>query len=76
MNIVCTHTTLWHYIIWVRLAEACALEQIHDVGFAGTFLIETVFILLKTDCPTQDNLVVSSWEPIVGVIENDFNCNI
>ena len=67
------YTTLRHDVVRVALAESSTLQEVHNVGFAGTLLVQAVFVLLEADGSTKDNLVSTSREPIIAIVEYDFN---
>jgi hypothetical protein len=46
-----TYTTLRYNIVWVGFAEPSAFKKVHNVGLAGTFLVQAVLILLQSDSP-------------------------
>ena len=68
-----THSSLRNDVVRVALAEASALQKVHDISLTSTLLVKTVFILLETDCSTEDDFVSPSWEPIVRVVEDDLD---
>ena len=68
-----TYPSLWNNIVGITLAETCTLKKVHDIGLTSTLLVKTVFILLETDCSTEDDFVSPSWETIVRVVEDDLD---
>ena len=47
--------------------------MVHDICLARALLVKTIFILLETDCSTEDDFVSPSWETIVRVVEDDLD---
>jgi hypothetical protein len=68
-----THTALGNDVVRIGFAEARTLEKVHDIRFASTLFIKTVFVFLKPNSATQNDLVPASWKTIVRVIEDYFN---
>lgn len=62
-----------HDVIRVALAKPGALKEVHHVRFAGTLLVQAILVLLETDRPAKDDLVATSRETVVRVVENDLN---
>ena len=69
-----THAALGNNVVRIGFAEACALEKVHDIRFAGTFFIKAIFVFLQPDSATQNNLVPARWKPAIRVIEYNFDC--
>lgn len=69
-----THSALRNDIVGVALAEAGTLKKIHDISFACTLLVETVLVLLQSDCAPKDNLIAASGKPIIRIVKNDLHC--
>jgi hypothetical protein len=69
-----THATLGNNVVRVGFAEARALEEVHDIRFAGTLFIKAIFILLQPDSATQNNLVPACWKTIIRVVKYNFDC--
>ena len=68
-----THSTLWHDVVRIRLAETSTLQEVHDVGLCCCLLVERILVLLETDGSTEDDLWMASREPVVAVIEDDLH---
>lgn len=68
-----TYSSLRYDVVWVTFAKACALEQVHYVSLAGTLLVQAVFVLLETDCASENDFLPAGGETIVGIIENDLD---
>ena len=64
-----THSSLRNDVVRVALAEASALQKVHDISLACALLVETVFILLETDGTAEDDFIVARGETIVRVVE-------
>ena len=60
-----THSSLRDDVVRVALAEASALQKVHDISLACALLVETVFILLETDGTPENDLVSTGREPVV-----------
>lgn len=58
-------------IVWIRFTEPSTLEEVHNICFAGAFLVETVFILFQTDCSSDDNFLTPGREPVVRVVKHN-----
>lgn len=61
-------------VVWIRLAEPSALEKVHNVCFAGAFLVETVLVLFQADRSSDDDFLASGWESVVRVVKDNLHC--
>ena len=59
------YTTLRHDVVRVALAESSTLQEVHNVGFAGTLLVQAVFVLLEADGATENYFVSAGRETVV-----------
>jgi hypothetical protein len=61
-------------VVWIRFTEPSALEEVHNVCFAGGLLVETVFVLFQTDRSSYDNILATGRKPVVRVVEHNLHC--
>lgn len=70
-----TYTSLRNNVVRIAFAKSGAFEKIHDISFASTLFVQTIFILFDAHSSTQDYSIVAGWKTLVRVVENDFNCD-
>jgi hypothetical protein len=67
------YTALWDNIVRIGPTEASALKQVHDIRFADTLLVETVFVLFEPNRAPQYHFFLASGKAVIRIVEYDFN---
>jgi hypothetical protein len=68
-----THATLRNDVIRICSAESGTFKEVHDIRLASSLLVETVLVLLQTDGPSENDLVLAGREPVIRVVKDDFD---